>query len=161
MGRKRENRERDELPNFAQISENLYRGGQPSADGIRKLAEIGIRTIINFRDGQRSVLREKAHAAEHGIEVVNMRLSNWFAAKDEEIHRIIDVIRDPANQPVFVHCKRGADRTGTVIAIYRMLVEGWTDQEANREAKKHGIGWWQVWMRDHIKSYYKRNISRD
>ncbi|HNU07010.1 MAG TPA: tyrosine-protein phosphatase [Pyrinomonadaceae bacterium] len=161
MRRKRQKSDHEGLPNFAKISESLYRGGQPSADGIRKLAEIGIRTIVNFRDGQSSVVREKAHAAEHGIEVINMRLGNWFAAKDEDIHRIIEVILDPANQPVFVHCKRGADRTGTVIAIYRMLVEGWTDREANREAKKHGIGWWQVWMRDHIKSYYKRNMKTD
>ena len=150
----------EHLPNFARINDQLFRGGQPTPEGIRKLAELGVRTIINFRDTQSSVLREKAIAAEHGIELINLRLSNWFAARDEDIHRIIDVIRDPNNQPVFVHCKRGADRTGTVVAIYRMLIDGWTDREANREAKKHGIGWWQVWMRDHIKAYYRRNILK-
>ena len=150
----------EHLPNFARINDQLFRGGQPTPEGIRKLAELGVRTIINFRDTQSSVLREKAIAAEHGIELINLRLSNWFAARDEDIHRIIDVIRDPKNQPVFVHCKRGADRTGTVVAIYRMLIDGWTDREANREAKKHGIGWWQVWMRDHIKAYYRRNILK-
>ena len=149
-----------DLPNFSKINETLYRGGQPTAEGIRKLREIGIRTIINFRDTQSSVMREQAEAAEHGIKFLNMRLSNWFSPTDDEIHRIIDVIRDPANHPVFVHCKRGADRTGTVIAVYRMIVDGWTDRDANREAKRHGIGWWQVWMRDYIKGYYRRNLKK-
>ncbi len=149
----------EDLPNFSKINDTLFRGGQPSAAGVKRLAELGVRTIVNFRDRQSSVLREQKYAAEQGIRFINIRLSNWFSATDDEMHRIIEIIRDPANHPVFVHCKRGADRTGTVIAIYRMLVEGWTDREANREAKRHGIGWWQVWMRDYIKSYYKRNLK--
>ncbi len=151
----------EHLPNFFKISDGLYRGGEPTPEGIRRLAEIGIRTIVNLRDTQSAVRREEGIARTHGLRFVNLRLSNWFAATDDEIHRIVDFLRDPENQPVFVHCKRGADRTGTVIAIYRMLVDGWSDREANREAKRHGIGWWQVWMRDHIKSYYRRNILKN
>ena len=60
------------------------------------------------------------------------------------------------NQPVFVHCKRGSDRTGTVIAVYRMRNDGWTDDEAIKEAKKFGFGWWQFWMKDYIEDYYKK-----
>ncbi|MBK7705218.1 MAG: tyrosine-protein phosphatase [Acidobacteria bacterium] len=150
----------DDLPNFSEVNETLYRGGQPTAAGVKRLAELGVRTIISFRDTQSSVLREQAQAAAHGINFINMRLSNWFSPTDDEIHRIIDVIRDPTNQPIFIHCKRGADRTGTVIAVYRMLADGWTDRAANREAKKHGIGWWQIWMRDYIRSYYRRNVKK-
>lgn len=149
-----------DLPNFAKINDNFFRGGEPTAEGLRKLSEMGVRTIINFRDTQAFVEKERRVAEKLGFRFINMRLSNWFQARDAEIHEIIDIIRDPANHPVFVHCKRGADRTGTVVAIYRMLVEGWNDRDANREAKKHGIGWWQVWMRDHIKSYYRRNLKK-
>ena len=43
---------------------------------------------------------------------------------------------DPAKRPVFVHCKHGADRTGTMVAFYRILFEGWSKDEAIREMKK-------------------------
>ena len=146
----------EHLPNFHRINENLYRGGQPTAEGIRQLAELGIKTIINFRDMREKVRREKEIAEAHGLHFINLHLSNWFASNDEEIHAIIEVIRNPELQPVFIHCKRGADRTGTVVAVYRMKFENWTAAEANHEAKKHGIGWWQVWMKDYIKDYYER-----
>jgi tyrosine-protein phosphatase SIW14 len=145
-----------DLPNFHQISENLYRGGQPTEEGIKQLAELGIKTIISFRDTQVKVLREKNIVEENGLKFLNLRLSNWFASKDDEINKILEIIIHPENFPVFIHCKRGADRTGTVVAAYRMKFEDWTGEDANREAKKFGLGWWQVWMRDYIFGYYKR-----
>ena len=157
MRKRTDKKPKDEhLPNFHRINENLYRGGQPTAEGIRRLAALGIKTIINFRDARENVRREKQAAEENGLQFINLHLSNWFAAKDHEIHKIIEVIMNPEHQPVFIHCKRGADRTGTVVAVYRMLHEGWTAREANREAKLRGIGWWQVWMKDYIRAYYKR-----
>ena len=157
MDKTNEKKAKDEhLPNFHQINENLYRGGEPSPEGIKQLATLGIKTIINFRDKSEKVLREKRHAEAHGLRFINLHLSNWFASKDEEIHAIIEIIKNPEHHPVFIHCKRGADRTGTVAAVYRMLFDGWTATEANREAKKLGLGWWQVWMKDYIKDYYKR-----
>ncbi len=160
MKRRAAEKPKDEhLPNFHRINENLYRGGQPTVEGIRRLAALGIKTIINFRDAREKVRREKQCAEENGLHFINLHLSNWFAAKNDEIDKIIEVVRNPEHHPVFIHCKRGADRTGTVVAVYRMLVEGWTATEANREAKQHGIGWWQVWMKDYIKAYYKRMIA--
>ena len=152
-------RNKEDLPNFHQINETFYRGGQPTAEGIKELARLGIKTIINFRDTQEKVLREKLIAESEGLRFINLRLSNWFKAKDFEIEAILQEILKPENQPVFIHCKRGADRTGTVAAIYRMRFQGWTAEEANQEAKKHGIGWWQVWMKDYIKDYYKRMMK--
>jgi protein tyrosine/serine phosphatase len=160
IGRLKKNREKSpkdrHLPNFHRVSERLYRGGQPTTEGIKKLAELGIKTIINFRDARPSLRRERQAAEENGLRFINLHLSNWFAARDEEIHQIIDVIMNPEHQPVFIHCKRGADRTGTVVAVYRMLHEGWTAQAANREAKLRGIGWWQVWMKKYLKAYHQR-----
>ena len=161
MRKKQEKPSKDRhLPNFHRVSENLYRGGQPTVEGIRRLAALGIKTIISFRDARENVRREQQAAEENGIRFINLHLSNWFAARDAEIHKIIDVIMNPEHHPVFIHCKRGADRTGTVVAVYRMLVEGWTAREAKREAKLRGIGWWQVWMKNHIKAYYKRMKSQ-
>ena len=149
-----------DLPNFHRINKNLYRGGQPTAEGIRQLAELGIKTIVTFREMREKIQREKELAEANGIRFINLHLSNWFSSTDEQIHAIIEVITNLDNQPVFIHCKRGADRTGTIIAVYRMKFENWTDKQANREAKKYGIGWWQVWMKDYIKDYYERVIMK-
>jgi protein tyrosine/serine phosphatase len=153
--RKNKSKKQD-LPNFHQINENLFRGGQPTAEGIKQLSELGIKTIVTFRDMREKIIREKQIAEENGLRFIHLHLSNWFAAEDSEIEKIIETITNPEHQPVFIHCKRGADRTGTVVAVYRMLFDGWTARQANREAKKFGIGWWQVWMKDYIKDYYKR-----
>ncbi len=146
---------KEDLPNFHKINENFYRGGQPTAEGIKRLARLGVKTVINFRDPDGKVRREKQVTEENGMRFFNPHLSNWFKPKDSEIEKIIEIIQDPANQPVFIHCKRGADRTGTVVAVYRMKFEGWTDREANKEAKEFGLGWWQVWMKDYIHDYYR------
>lgn len=153
-------RAKEDLPNFHRINENLYRGGQPTDEGIRQLAKLGIKTVITFRRMREKVRREQQVAEENGLKFINLHLSNWFSAKDENINAIIEIITNPELQPVFIHCKRGADRTGTVVAVYRMLREDWTAKQANREAKQHGIGWWQVWMKDYIKAYYKRMTAR-
>lgn len=147
---------RVDLPNFHKVNETLYRGGQPSEEGIEQLAKMGIKTIINFRDTDGKVRREQQLAEANGMKFFNPHLSNWFASKDDDINKILEIIQNPENQPVFIHCKRGADRTGTVVAAYRMKYENWKDIEANKEAKEYGLGWWQVWMKRYIHDYYKR-----
>ena len=147
---------KDDLPNFHKINDTFYRGGQPSDAGILKLRELGIKAVINFRDPNDRVLREKTLVEANDMQFFNPRLSNWFAAKDSEIESILELIQNPENQPVFIHCNRGADRTGTVTAVYRMKFEGWTAEEANREANEYGIGWWQIWMKDYIHDYYRK-----
>jgi tyrosine-protein phosphatase SIW14 len=147
----------DGLPNFHKISETFYRGGQPTEEGVNNLAKLGIKTIINLRGGKnKKVNKEEIWAKKAGITFIHSPLSNWFASRDDKIQTILDEIKNPENQPVFLHCKRGADRTGTVTAVYRMKYEDWTAKDANDEAKKFGIGWWQVWMKDYIKDYYGR-----
>jgi protein tyrosine/serine phosphatase len=152
----RRKKERQDLPNFAAVTESIYRGGQPSLDGLRQLHEKGIRTIVTFRDAGETIKREREAAEELGFIFINLHLSNWFAPRDEDIRQIVEIISDPIHQPVFIHCKRGADRTGTVVAAYRMLKEGWTDREANAEALEYGLGWWQVWMKNYIRAFYRR-----
>ena len=95
-----------------------------------------------------------------GVKFINIPLHNWFGPKDKKIEKILSLINTPENQPVFVHCKRGSDRTGTIIAVYRMTQDGWTAKQANKEAKEFGFGWWQFWMKDYIKDYYKDFISQ-
>ena len=144
-----------DLPNFSQVNANLYRGAQPSENGVRELARMGVKTIINLRGEDKNALREKEWARRAGIKFIAVNLNNWFKPKTADIENIIREIDAAENQPVFVHCKRGADRTGTVVAVYRISHDNSTAKEANDEAKKFGFGWWQFWMKDYIGDYYR------
>ncbi|MFY9571147.1 MAG: tyrosine-protein phosphatase [Blastocatellia bacterium] len=147
-----------ELPNFHKVSDTLYRGGQPTSAGAAKLAELGIKTIINLR-GEEDVDREGQKQAEAaGLRYFNVPMPGLSAPSDEQIARVIKLIDDPENQPVFIHCKRGADRTGTVAAIYRIKHEGWTSERAIGEAKRHGMSWAEFGMRSYISNYYKAQV---
>ncbi len=142
-----------DLPNFSQVNAKLYRGGQPSEAGIKRLAQMGVKTIINLRGADEKAKTEARWAQNAGLNFINIPLKNWFGPDDAKIAQIEKLINTPENQPVFVHCKRGADRTGTVIAVYRIAIDDWTAERANSEAKRFGFGWWQFWMKDFINDY--------
>ena len=144
-----------DLPNFYPVNEVLYRGGQPTEAGVKELAKMGVKTIIDLRGADNRAKKEETWAQNAGIYFINKPLNNWFEPKNAKIEEIIAEINKPENQPVFVHCQRGADRTGTVVAVYRITHDNWTADQANTEAKKFGFGWWQFWMKDYINDYYR------
>lgn len=148
-------RYKEDLPNFYKVNSDIYRGGQPTEAGIKTLAKLGVKTIIYLRDGKELAKAEEKWAADAGIKFIHEPEHNWRKPKRKSIESIIETLTTAENQPVFVHCRRGADRTGTVIATYRITRDGWTAKQANAEAKKFGFGWWQVRMKDFIKDYYR------
>ena len=148
-----------DLPNFYSVNEKLYRGAQPTEQGVKDLAKMGVKTIINLRGDEDRAQKEEIWAKNNGIKFINVNLSNWFKPKTSDIESIIKDINLTENQPVFVHCQRGADRTGTVIAIYRITHDNWTAKQAIDEAKKFNFGWWQFWMKDYINDYYRDFIK--
>lgn len=144
-----------DLPNFAQINQNFYRGAQPTENGVRELAKMGVKTIVDLRGEDEKAQSEKIWAQNAGIKFINVSLGNWLKPKTADIEQIIRDIDEPENQPVFIHCKRGADRTGTVVAVYRISHDNYTATQAIDEAKKFDFGWWQFWMKDYINDYYR------
>lgn len=145
-----------DLPNFYPVNNVFYRGGQPTEAGIKELAKMGVKTIIDLRGADERAKREEVWAQNAGLKFINKPLNNWRGPKTEKIEEIEKLINAPENQPVFVHCQRGVDRTGTVVAVYRITQDNWTAQQANTEAKKFGFGWWQFWMKDYINDYYEK-----
>ncbi len=145
----------EDLPNLSKVNANLYRGGQPTEAGFKRLKLMGVRTVIDLRDDDGRAQREESWAKAAGLNFINIPLSNIFGHKDAKIDEILKQIDLADNQPVFVHCKRGSDRTGTVIGVYRISHDGWTGDQATVEAKKFGLGWWQFWMKDYIEDYYR------
>ena len=147
--------ESEGLPNFAEVNAKLYRGGQPTENGVKELARRGVKTIIDLRGDDKNAQKEKGWASGAGIKFVTVNLSNWFKPNTADIENIVKQIDAADNQPVFVHCKRGADRTGTVIAVYRISHDNFTAKQATDEAKKYDLGWWQFRMKDYINDYYR------
>jgi uncharacterized protein (TIGR01244 family) len=145
-----------ELPNFHRINENLYRGGQPKTGGLKKLADLGIKTIINLRGESDETLAEGREAKSLGMEYLNVPMSTAGRPTDEQVRRVFEILEEKEKTPVFVHCRRGSDRTGAIIAIYRIKRDGWTAERAIEEANRYGLGFIQFRKRDYIKDYFEQ-----
>jgi protein tyrosine/serine phosphatase len=148
------------LPNFQKVNENLYRGAEPKEAGIAELKRLGIKTVIDMGNGIEDSKDERGRVEGAGMKYVNVHLHNWMKSKSEDVDKILKEVEAVENQPVFLHCKRGSDRTGTVVAIYRMKNDDWTPRQAMDEAKKFGFGWRQYWMKDFINNYYRDRIRK-
>lgn len=142
-----------ELPRFQQVSEKLFRGGQPRETGIGKLRELGITTVINLRGASDRTRAEDSEVRALGLNYFNVPLPNWGRPQHSRVARILDLINAPENGQVFIHCKDGVDRTGMIVAIYRMKHDGWSANQALAEAERAGMKRSQLWMRDYAEDY--------
>ena len=148
-----------ELPNYHKVNDKLYRGGQPLAGGISKLSELGIKTVINLRGEDDNTKAEQKEAEAAGLRYFSIAMPGLTRPSDKQVARVIDIIDAPENGPVFIHCKRGSDRTGTVVAVYRIAREDWTAERAAAEARQYGMSWMEFGMKDYISDYYSRHSS--
>ncbi|OQA02439.1 MAG: Tyrosine phosphatase family protein [Planctomycetes bacterium ADurb.Bin401] len=121
------------IGNFYKVSDDLYRGKQPNAKGISKLQEMGIKTVINLRTEETDAKILKG--SDITYERIPMRAKN---PKEADIIKFLKLATDKDKSPVFVHCMRGADRTGLMCAVYRIAVEGWSKEDAIKEMTKGG-----------------------
>ena len=144
------------LPKFEQVNDKLFRGGQPSPGALLRLRELGIDTIVNLRGTSDRTRAEGAEARALGLNYFNVSLPNWGRPQDERVNRILMIINAPQNGRVFVHCKDGVDRTGTIVALHRITSEGWKTGDALAEAEQRGMRRIQIWMRDYAEDYARR-----
>lgn len=145
-----------ELPRFKQVSERLYRGAQPSDGGLSRLRNLGINTVINLRGASARTRAQEAEARALGLNYYNVALPNWGRPQDARVRRILEIIAAPENGRVFIHCRTGVDRTGMIVAIYRMTHDGWSANDALAEADRNGMRRTQFWMRDYTEDYGDR-----
>jgi tyrosine-protein phosphatase SIW14 len=141
------------LKNVRRIDDHVYRGRQPSDEEFAMLAQMGVKTVIDLRGGLFHKPREKKLARKTGLRYVQERFSGIFAPHDSQIAKILAAMEDPFNAPVFIHCKRGADRVGVVIACYRMAHDGWTNDQALQEASDGHISPLEILMLRYIRHF--------
>jgi tyrosine-protein phosphatase SIW14 len=117
------------IDNFGKVSETYYRGAQPEGDDFAALATLGVKTIIDLTDE-----RAKGNDAKRaGLNFVQIPMSSTTPPSSEQVEKFLRVVNDPAMQPVYVHCKGGRHRTGTLTAVYRITQDGWTAERAYKE----------------------------
>lgn len=128
------------LPNLHKVSDKLYRGAQPTAEGVKRLQALGVRTIINLRTSNtdRNLLTETGPACEC------IPMTAWHP-RDDDVVRFLQIATDESRLPAFVHCRRGADRTGMMVAIYRVAVQGWGKEQAIDEMTHGGFRFNSGW----------------
>jgi protein tyrosine/serine phosphatase len=137
------------LPNLFRVNASLYRSAQPSQEGFIFLdthaslanGDPPIKTIVSLRAFNDDAPRIPAFS---GLRLEQISFKTWHP-EDEDVVRFLRITTTPALQPVLVHCQHGSDRTGTMVAIYRIAVEGWTKAQATDEMVNGGFGFHPFW----------------
>jgi protein tyrosine phosphatase (PTP) superfamily phosphohydrolase (DUF442 family) len=124
------------VPNWGRVTDMLYRGGQPSTVGFKALQQMGVAIIVNFRDEPEETFSERREVESMGIKYVNIPWSGSDQPSSWQVVQFLDLVRANPQAKIFVHCKRGADRTGVMIAAYRIAVERKTVTDADSEMNR-------------------------
>ena len=128
------------VANLHRVTTNLYRSAQPTVQGMRNLKQMGIQTVVSLR----SFNSDRKEIGTTGLGYEHIYMKAWHPER-KEVVRFLQIVTDAKRQPVLLHCQHGADRTGTMCAMYRAAVQGWTKEEAIREMTEGGFGFHEVW----------------
>ncbi len=147
------------IKNFHQVDEHVFRGAQPSEEGLRDLAKEGVKLVIDLREtGRRSAAEERVVTAA-GMRYVNVPMTGLTAPTDSEITEILGLLGNASAGSAFVHCMRGADRTGAVIAAYRIQHDHWQNAQALKEAISDGMSFFQYPRMNFIRNFHPQSIT--
>ena len=148
------------IVNFAWIAPGVARGEQPEAGSLDWLKTRGFRTVIDLRKGH----DERSAIESHGMTLVAIPvradLIGSTAPTDAQVRTFFETVLDSTRRPVFFHCRRGADRTGVFAALYRIEVDGWTNQQAIEEMQAFGFSDRYGTLMRYVRDYRPRGFAR-
>src|SRR5262245_2093705 len=145
-----------QIKNFGCVNETFYRGAQPQEQDYTALAAMGVKTVIDLqRDGE---AQESGLVEAAGMKFYRIGMSDKSRPSDEQASLFLKIVNDPANQPVFIHCRGGRHRTGAMTAIYRMSHDGWTADQAFLEMKQYDFeyGMGHGALKRYVYDYYSQ-----
>lgn len=135
------------LENWYRVDRRLYRSEQPDRQGMAEAEKMGIKRVLNLR---------KFHGDEDDAEQTGLKLHKIAMdagdIREEQIVQALKIIVS-SDEPILVHCWHGADRTGTVVAMYRILFQGWTKEAAIDELAHGGYGYHAIY--DNIPAFIR------
>jgi tyrosine-protein phosphatase SIW14 len=119
--------------NLYLVEDGLYRGAQPTAAGFQELVKLGVKCVLDVAGGPGDeTLIEKG-----SLKLFHVPMSA-FGLRDDRVLQALRIMADPTNRPLLIHCQHGADRTGAIVALYRVVIQGWTPENAVLEMNRGG-----------------------
>lgn len=137
------------VANFGRVTPALYRGAQPTAEGFPALKKLGVKIVINFRDERGKIESERRAVESLGMRYVSIPIGASHDPNSEQVAEFLEVVRANPQRKIFVHCHLGADRSGVMVAVYRMAAENWTPEQALTEMRAYHYHhfWWPHYQR--------------
>ncbi len=132
-----------ELPGFKnlyKINDSLYRSEQPSKNGMQQLQQLGIKTVLNFRNHH----NDKDEAAHTNLIIERISLNTNKICYSDVVQTLKRM--QQAKKPILLHCLHGSDRTGCMIAAYRLVYNNYTKEQAIAELRASEFGYHQKWF---------------
>jgi hypothetical protein len=121
------------VANLYRIEDGLYRAAQPTAGGFADLSALGVQSVLDVAGGP----GDGAFVPKDEIRLFHVPMSAW-GLHDDLVLQALRIMADPGNRPLLIHCQHGADRTGAMVALYRVVVQGWSKADAIREMNEGG-----------------------
>jgi protein tyrosine/serine phosphatase len=128
------------VPNLHRVSPMLYRSEQPTSLGMKNLEKLGIRTVINLRYFN----NDDKEVRGTSLRTERTKILTWRIG-DKHVIEVMRMLKQSENGPFLIHCQHGADRTGLMSAMYRVLEQGWTPSDALAELTDGGYGYHSMW----------------
>ena len=147
------------IKNFYEVDSHVYRGAQPSESGFEYLAKLGVKTVVDLREPGDRATQEEQTVTALGMKYINIPMSGLTPPSQAETSEILGLLEDNSTGPVFIHCMRGADRTGAVIGAYRVDHDHWSNDRALSEAKADGMSFFQGPRENYIRNFQPRMIE--
>jgi protein tyrosine/serine phosphatase len=147
-------------PKLHWVADNLYRSAQPNAEGFKALAEqFGVRTVVSLR----AFNADEELAKGLGLRLERFRIHTWRIRRDHVVGALRAVHLAMREGPVLLHCQHGADRTGMITALYRILYQGWSKEDALDEMRNGDFGFHPIWgnIPRYIRSVDVEQLKRD
>lgn len=129
-----------QLPNLHRVDDGLWRSALPRHPDPATLHALGIHTVVNLRSRS-----DPPWFAGGGIATEHVGIDTWDV-DEAQVLQVLRIAIDPEQRPVLIHCTHGADRTGLMVAAYRMVVQDWSEADAEREMIRGGYGYHLVWI---------------
>lgn len=150
------------LPKFYKVDDGVYRSARPVAQGLEiAKSKYGIEAILNLENDEKAVAVESRVAKTLGLDFIWSEMAWYRMPEDDQVNKILARMADKSLGPVLVHCHEGKDRTGLIIGLYRVFIQGWTPEAAYKEMLDLGFNEWIFNFKNYFKKRTKESTRKE